>query len=93
MAEIVAAYTCSWRHRVAIGESNANLLLRVEKRKERLFLRMLRTSGVARRWTNASIALANQLLCGQALVRCIGPIFCPYASVKMLRKGLGESVG
>src|SRR3546814_8988088 len=54
---------------------------------------MVRAGRIARRWTDATVCLGDQLVVRQSLVGGIAPELLAHALVHMLGEGFGETVG
>src|SRR3546814_9188854 len=90
MAEIPARHRRRGPHGEALGQRDAGLVGGIEQAEQRRLLGMVRAGRIARRWTDATVCLGDQLVVRQSLVGGIAPELLAHALVHMLGEGRSE---
>src|SRR5262249_30137256 len=92
MAEIEAADRGARPHRKALGHFHPDRALAAEEREHRALLGMIRLRRITGRRTDAAIALGDQLLVTQRLIRLIAPEFAPHPLMHALGERFGKPI-
>src|SRR5215469_9193037 len=93
MAEIEAADRGARPHRKALGQFHPDGTLAAKECEYRTLLGVIRLCRIARRRTDAAIALGDQLLIAQRLANVITPEFTAHPLMHALCERFGKAIG